>query len=546
MSTPFPAGRWPTSIQAYRTVTPLTYRDGATLLELFSAMRNWLENEVVGHIEAEVDRIINETNDKITALLDAVTTAEEAAEAAAAIKLELEGLETRVNVLATNAANSASAASGSATAAGASKSAAAASAAAAATELQALRELIAASIASITSAAVANVLAELKIGLPGGIATLDGNGDLSKRHDNYGKRDAPLVHDVMSRHASTGQPVASASGHVYRSYVTGGGAGNWVVADGMLDVANGYPAGYLETTLDEPVNRIGATFSFDNRGGALSSLGMFALISWNDGGISENGPGYCRSGMHVIVFSTGVLEITARSEASGAFTSIGRWIVGEFSGNPGVVNTIDCQRNGNLFTVVLNGRSYMVRDNRIRAKVGENVACWEPYPGTSHTTAIRARIRSTWADKATALDGAVSATERHNATVNQTIVLPHDGNAANVAPPASEFTPLPAATFTVTGGRSGMALIEISAWIKPSNALFRFRISGTSTAHVLHIHATDPGNLEAQYTVRGVMRNLPVDGPVECRLEVSGGNGSYITLGDWASGRQIIVTTKPV
>lgn len=175
MSTPFPAGRWPTSIQAYRTVTPLTYRDGATLLELFSAMRNWLENEVVGHIEAEVDRIINETNDKITALLDAVTTAEEAAEAAAAIKLELEGLETRVNALATNAANSATAASGSA--ATATEAAAVATA-----ELTALRELIATAVADITEAAANEVMDRLKVGEAGGIAPLDVNREIPNVH----------------------------------------------------------------------------------------------------------------------------------------------------------------------------------------------------------------------------------------------------------------------------------------------------------------------------------------------------------------------------
>ena len=113
IATPFPSGRYPTSISAYRTVTPLTYRDGSTLLELFSALRAWLENDVVPNIEKEVDRLVNASNDLGALLDDAVLEAQVAATEAAtsaagvaeilaesqAVKAEIEVIENIIRTL---------------------------------------------------------------------------------------------------------------------------------------------------------------------------------------------------------------------------------------------------------------------------------------------------------------------------------------------------------------------------------------------------------------------------------------------------------------
>lgn len=538
MSTPFPAGRWPTSIQAYRTVTPLTYRDGATLLELFSAMRNWLENEVVGNIEAEVDRIINETNDKITALLDAVTTAEEAAEAAAAIKLELEGLETRVNEVAANAEASAAAAAASAGASATSATQSASSAASAASELAALRVLIANSIADIT----AGIMENLRIDQPLGVPRLDARAKVPRTRLDAEIMSEALVHDVMTRHPATGQPVSAQSGHVYKSYVMGGDPSKWVNNNGLLDVADGYPAGYLETDIGETVGRIGATFSFDSRGESLTSQGMFAMMPWADGGYGTNGPGR-RTGLHIIVFSPGSLAITQRSTVDGDFTTIAEWHVGAFSKNPSVVNTIDAHRAGDTVTISLNGRMFTAQDSRLRAVEGEQFACWEPYYPGNVSTAIRAKIRSVWADGTSNRVGNESSLTRQAIAHSQSTVMAMAGNAY-VLPFTGSNQAIPATQFTITPGATGSVHVMVRAWLVPGDGLTTIRVVQDSDGYPLRsIHMATTGTVAASYVGTAVISGLTRRYRV--RLEVNGPNGGNLTFGDDFSGRQISVLATP-
>ena len=93
---PFPGGIWPRSISGYTSVTPLTERDGATLIELFTALRTWIENDVVNQIESEIDRLVNAYNDSSEALGAAIDEAKHYAEEAQRISDALGLVEARV------------------------------------------------------------------------------------------------------------------------------------------------------------------------------------------------------------------------------------------------------------------------------------------------------------------------------------------------------------------------------------------------------------------------------------------------------------------
>lgn len=57
MITTAPMGAFPTSFRQYNNITPFTYRDGLTYLEVLESLRGWLVNTLVPHIDTEVGEL---------------------------------------------------------------------------------------------------------------------------------------------------------------------------------------------------------------------------------------------------------------------------------------------------------------------------------------------------------------------------------------------------------------------------------------------------------------------------------------------------------
>lgn len=58
----------------FSNITPFTYRDGLTHIEFLQALRVWIENDIVNHINNEVGGLDEKFNESVEAMLTFVTT----------------------------------------------------------------------------------------------------------------------------------------------------------------------------------------------------------------------------------------------------------------------------------------------------------------------------------------------------------------------------------------------------------------------------------------------------------------------------------------
>ena len=384
------------------------------------------------------------------------------------------------------------------------------------------------------------------IGQPGGLATLNADGRLAAAQVNRVAGDTPQLHDVMSRHPATGKPSLAESGQEWQALVAGGGPGDWVVANGLLDVAGGRAAGYLEANLGQTVGRIGAEFVFDDRSGTLTTNGVYALISWADGGIAANGQGR-RTGMHIIISSVGVVEITTRGAVSGEFVSVARWQVPDFNKSGTRVNHIEVVRSNETITIHLNGMNFTVTDPRFKAVEGEHFACWEPFPGSTPATAVRARTKSVWADGMAQTVGSRTGEIMRAVATGATRIWAHSGNGY-IHPLSNDYVDIGGSTTVVTTGDTGSVMITFSGWFNvAASSLARVRVvtqqgsTNTYGSPAAAAHLTQAAG-ERNMTGRMVLAGLPPNSTVSIRFQASGA-GSTLTYGDVGSGRQIIATS---
>jgi hypothetical protein len=80
-----PGDNVPIQVGPYQNITPFTYRDGLTYLRVLESLREWLNDSLVPYVDAEITKLITETNTAITQLEALIETATGAANAAQAV-----------------------------------------------------------------------------------------------------------------------------------------------------------------------------------------------------------------------------------------------------------------------------------------------------------------------------------------------------------------------------------------------------------------------------------------------------------------------------
>lgn len=75
MITPITVEGFPRYARPWNNITPFTYRDGLTYLEVLEGLRLWLKDTLVPHIDSEMVAIGEAWNDEVIALVSAVETA---------------------------------------------------------------------------------------------------------------------------------------------------------------------------------------------------------------------------------------------------------------------------------------------------------------------------------------------------------------------------------------------------------------------------------------------------------------------------------------
>lgn len=67
-----PLGNFPWRVPPYNNITPLTYRDGESLLEMYKGLRHWLFKELVPYIDTEISIYVNAFNAAIGEVSEAI------------------------------------------------------------------------------------------------------------------------------------------------------------------------------------------------------------------------------------------------------------------------------------------------------------------------------------------------------------------------------------------------------------------------------------------------------------------------------------------
>lgn len=69
-----PLDKFPNRLRPYTNITPFTYRDGLTYLEVLESLREWIRNDLVKHLDIENDELVEQFNNAIDEVAETLAT----------------------------------------------------------------------------------------------------------------------------------------------------------------------------------------------------------------------------------------------------------------------------------------------------------------------------------------------------------------------------------------------------------------------------------------------------------------------------------------
>lgn len=202
--------------------------------------------------------------------------------------------------------------------------------------------------------------------------------------------DTFALHDTFDDVADGTNPTTAQTGQTWGIF-----SGPTEVRNGRWDSLDSTGAGYLETTPGLlPIDRMGARWLYDDKGGTTTGSGTMALVTWCDGGLI--GHGYMpRTSAHITI-EAGFCQWYVNEVTDGPLVLLSSQTIDPPLA-PNVDHTVDVYINDGSGSVVIDGTPYDWVDPRIVRYADENIVNFESYYNNDDTNS-RVKVAEVWAD----------------------------------------------------------------------------------------------------------------------------------------------------